>query len=259
MQLRFDRLLVCLPSSGSVEPLLFEAARFAARLPPSTIEIVAAAAHRLHDERSRAVRDAFKGAVETIHLVPSPRETSALAASIADRHTLIVTAEQRRRHKTSASLVLRNPVEGRAVVAVVDPQRDTIAGVRAAIELAQQLAAPRVVACHVYFDEASIASDAWEERRHDERAEQMDIFLARVPSAEGVTITPCVVQSPYPARALTRVAGEAGAAIAVGQCDDLAGLSLLSLPEAVARRAPATPRLRALWDAFIAGAPVHPA
>lgn len=259
MQLRFDRLLICLPASGPVEPLLFEAARFGARLPPSTIEIVASPAHRLHDQRRQVVRDAFKGAVEAIHLVPSPRETSAFAASIADRHTLVVAAEQRHRHAASASLLLRKPVDGRAVVAVVDPQRDTIAGVRAAMELAQQLSAPRVVAFNAYFDEASIASDMWEQRRHDEHVERLDIFLARVPGAEAVTITPFVVQSPYPERALARVAAESGAAIAVGNCGDVTGLSVLSLPDAVARRAPATPRLRALWDAFIAGAPVHPA
>jgi hypothetical protein len=259
MQLHFDRLLICLPASGPVEPLLFDASRFAALLPPSTIEIVASPAHRLHDRRRQVVRDAFKGAVETIHLVPSPRETSAFAAGVADRRTLVVAAEPGRPHAASASLVLRKPVDGPAVVAVVDPQRDTVAGVRAAIELAQQLSATRVVAFHAFFDEAAIASDMWEQRRYDEHAERMDIFLARVPGADAVTITPCVVQSPYPARALARVAGENGAAIAVGDCRDVTGLSVLSLPDAVARRTPAAPRLRALWDALTAGARAHPA
>jgi hypothetical protein len=189
--------------------------------------------------------------------VPSSRETGAFAASIANRQTLIVTGEPRHGRTAAASLLLRTPLEGHAVVAVVDPQRDTIASVRAAIELAQLLSAPRVVALHVYFDEASIASDVWEQRRYDEHAEQMDIFLARVPAAESVTITSCVVQSPYPVRALSRVAAETGAAVAVGDCADVAGLSVLSLPDAVAHRTPAAPRLRALWDAFIARAPVH--
>ncbi|MBM3773249.1 MAG: hypothetical protein FJW27_18565 [Acidimicrobiia bacterium] len=263
MLLQPDRLVVCLPDGEPAEALLVEAARFADHLPGCGVEIVAAPVHGLHDAARGLLRSTFRRGVDNIHLVPTANETVDLGVQLADRSTLIVTrgrGGQRLPKRPEAwTLMLQTPIDGRSVMAIVDPLQDTPATIVTAMDLAERLGASRVVACHLYFDEGAAANDAWERRASEERTEAVGILLARVPAHDAVTVVPRIEQSPWPERSLLRIATEEGASLVVGSPTRLVEISTLCLPEAIARRSTQPSALRALWDGLLDGPESLPA
>jgi len=255
MRIHHHRLLVCIPSGAPDALLLTEAARLADRLRPRALEIVATPVDALHDLRGAFESLTERGGVDAVHLAPTRRETERLAVELSDNSTLVITSGTPRwwrpRSSNASRLVVRAPLTGEAVIALVDPARDTTAPVVTAIEFAERLGLSRAVACHLFVEDGTLTSERWERRVHDEQAERLDILLARVPASETVTLTPSVVMSHVPERTISRIVKEVGAALVIGASNLAGDANLLTLPEVAVRQPRPPSGLRAVWCAFL--------
>lgn len=207
--IRFKRVCICAP--GVDHALLHSAARLTALLPSADLHVVAGTDRPVLESLPAAVAEAFgrnAGRVR-LQLVPEPSwQAFCRLARAEGADLLVVAADLTGQHAPGAPCsVVRLPgsgfsEEGHGVLTLLADDLDA-SPLAAAIELARRLPQPRVVACHVYFNETAIVCDAWEEREAERRRRALDLLVARASSGD-VAIDARVVQCPSLSRALLR-------------------------------------------------------